>query len=321
MAEATGPKTGSPKTGNPEAADSKAAPRCGFVALVGAPNAGKSTLLNALVGAKVSIVTHKVQTTRSRIRAITAEGASQIVFVDTPGIFAPKRRLERAMVSAAWTGAKDADEVVLLYDAARRGIDPDTRLIVDGLKARGRQAVLALNKIDLVPRDSLLDVATRFEAEGVFSKVFMVSATTGDGVADLRRHLAAGLPEGPWLYPADQLSDLPERLLAAEVTREKLFLNLHQELPYALTVETEDWKDFKDGSARIEQVITVGRASHKGICLGKGGRTIKLVREAAQRELEQFLGRKVHLFLFVKVRENWLEDPARYRAMGLEFDV
>ncbi len=295
--------------------------RCGFVALVGAPNAGKSTLLNALVGAKVSIVTHKVQTTRGRIRAITAEGASQIVFVDTPGIFTPKRRLERAMVAAAWTGAKDADQVVLLCDAARRGIDPDTRLIVDGLKKRGRQAILALNKIDLVKRPALLELAARFEVEGVFSKVFMVSATTGDGVADLRRHLAGTLPEGPWLYPADQLSDLPERLLAAEITREKLFLNLHQELPYALTVETEDWKDFEDGSARIEQVITVGRDSHKGICLGKGGRTIKLVREAAQRDLEEFLGRKVHLFLFVKVRENWLEDPARYRAMNLEFDV
>ncbi len=295
--------------------------RCGFVALVGAPNAGKSTLLNALVGAKVSIVTHKVQTTRSRIRAIAAEGACQIIFVDTPGIFVPKRRLERSMVAAAWSGAKDADEVVLLYDAARRGIDSDTKLIVDGLKKRGRRAILALNKIDLVPRPALLDLAARFEAEGVFSKVFMVSATTGDGVADLRRHLAGVLPEGPWLYPADQLSDLPERLLAAEITREKLFLNLHQELPYALTVETEDWKDFKDGSARIEQVITVGRDSHKGICLGKGGRTIKLVREAAQRDLEEFLGRKVHLFLFVKVRENWLEDPARYRAMNLEFDV
>ncbi len=295
--------------------------RCGFVALVGAPNAGKSTLLNSLVGAKVSIVTHKVQTTRSRIRAIAVAGASQIVFVDTPGIFVPKRRLERAMVAAAWTGAKDADEVVLLTDASRRGIDPDTRLIVDGLKARGRRAILALNKIDLVPRPALLELAARFEAEGVFSRVFMVSATTGDGVADLRRHLAEALPEGPWLYPADQLSDLPERLLAAEITREKLFLNLHQELPYALTVETEDWKDLKDGSARIEQVITVGRDSHKGICLGKGGRTIKLVREAAQRDLEEFLGRKVHLFLFVKVRENWLEDPARYRAMNLEFDV
>ena len=295
--------------------------RCGFVALVGAPNAGKSTLLNALVGAKVSIVTHKVQTTRSRIRAIAVAGASQIVFVDTPGIFTPKRRLERAMVAAAWTGAKDADEVVLLTDASRRGIDPDTRLIVDGFKARGRRAILALNKIDLVQRPALLELAARFEAEGVFSRVFMVSATTGDGVADLRRYLAEALPEGPWLYPGDQLSDQPERLLAAEITREKLFLNLHQELPYALTVETEDWKDFKDGSARIEQVITVGRDSHKGSCLGKGGRTINLVREAAQRDLEEFLGRKVHLFLFVKVRENWLEDPARYRAMDLEFDV
>ena len=310
MAEETGPETVNPD-----------APRCGFVALVGAPNAGKSTLLNNLVGAKVSIVTHKVQTTRSRIRAIAVEGASQIVFVDTPGIFAPKRRLERAMVAAAWTGAKDADEVVLLTDASRRGIDPDTRLIVDGLKARGRRAILALNKIDLVERPALLEAAARFEAEGVFSQVLMVSATTGDGVADLRRHLAEALPEGPWLYPGDQLSDLPERLLAAEITREKLFLNLHQELPYALTVETEDWKDFEDGSARVEQVITVGRDSHKGICLGKGGRTIKLVREAAQRDLEAFLGRKVHLFLFVKVRENWLEDPARYRAMDLEFDV
>ena len=310
MAEETGPETVNPD-----------APRCGFVALVGAPNAGKSTLLNNLVGAKVSIVTHKVQTTRSRIRAIAVEGASQIVFVDTPGIFAPKRRLERAMVAAAWTGAKDADEVVLLTDTSRRGIDPDTRLIVDGLKARGRRAILALNKIDLVERPALLEAAARFEAEGVFSQVFMVSATTGDGVADLRRHLAEALPEGPWLYPGDQLSDLPERLLAAEITREKLFLNLHQELPYALTVETEDWKDFEDGSARVEQVITVGRDSHKGICLGKGGRTIKLVREAAQRDLEAFLGRKVHLFLFVKVRENWLEDPARYRAMDLEFDV
>jgi GTP-binding protein Era len=295
--------------------------RCGFVALVGAPNAGKSTLLNALVGTKVSIVTHKVQTTRSRIRAIAVEGASQLVFVDTPGIFAPQRRLERAMVAAAWTGAKDADEVVLLTDASRRAIDPDTRLIVDGLKARGRQAILALNKIDLVARPALLETAARFEAEAVFSQVFMVSATSGDGVADLRRHLGARLPEGPWLYPEDQLSDLPERLLAAELTREKLFLNLHQELPYALTVETEDWQDFDDGSVRIAQVITVGRESHKGICLGKGGRTIKLVREAAQRELEEFLGRKVHLFLFVKVRENWLEDPARYRAMDLEFDV
>ncbi|MCH8002797.1 MAG: GTPase Era [Proteobacteria bacterium] len=296
-------------------------PRCGFVALLGAPNSGKSTLLNRLVGAKISIVTHKVQTTRSRIRAIAISGASQIVFVDTPGIFTPKRRLERAMVAAAWSGAQDADEVVLLYDAARRAVDPDTRLIVDGLRKRGRTAMLALNKIDLIDRGKLLELAARFEAEGVFSRVFMISALNGDGVDDLRRHLAGRMPEGPWHYPEDQLTDLPERLLAAEVTREKLFLNLHQELPYALTVETEGWQDFEDGSARIEQVITVARAGHKGICLGKGGRTIKAVREAAQRDLEEMLGRKVHLFLFVKVRENWLEDPARYRALGLEFDV
>ena len=261
-------------------------PRCGFVALLGAPNSGKSTLLNRLVGAKVSIVTHKVQTTRSRIRAIAIAGASQIVFVDTPGIFTPKRRLERAMVAAAWSGAQDADEVVLLYDAARRAVDPDTRLIVDGLKKRGRTAMLALNKIDLIERGKLLELAARFEADGVFSRLFMISALNGDGVDDLRRHLAGRMPEGPWHYPEDQLSDLPERLLAAEVTREKLFLNLHQELPYALTVETEDWHDFEDGSARIEQVITVARAGHKGICLGKGGRTIKAVREAAQRDLE-----------------------------------
>lgn len=295
--------------------------RCGFVALVGAPNSGKSTLLNNLIGAKISIVTHKVQTTRSRIRGLVIEGASQLIFVDTPGIFTPKRRLERAMVDAAWSGAKDADEVVLLYDVSRRGVDPDTQLIIDGLKQRGRSAVLALNKIDLIRRDKLLELATRFEAEGVFSRIFMVSALTGDGVADLRGYLAGRVPEGSWLYPADQLSDLPERLLAAEVTREKLFLKLHQELPYALTVETEDWQDFKDGSVRIEQVVTVGRESHKGICLGKGGRTIKAVREAAQEDLQDMMGRPVHLFIFVKVRENWLEDPARYRALGLEFDV
>jgi GTP-binding protein Era len=304
-----------------EGAPAEAAQRCGFVALVGAPNAGKSTLLNRFVGAKVSIVTHKVQTTRSRVRGIAIEGASQIIFVDTPGIFTPKRRLERAMVAAAWTGAKDADEVVVLYDAALRTVDADTRLIIGGLRDRGRKAVLALNKIDRIKRDKLLELAAGFEAEGVFSRVFMISATKGDGVDDLRRHLAARMPEGPWLYPEDQLSDLPERLLAAEVTREKLFLNLHQELPYALTVETEDWQDFEDGSVRIEQVITVARETHKGICLGKGGRTIKMVREAAQRELEELLGRKVHLFLLVKVRQNWLEDPARYRALGLEFDV
>ena len=291
------------------------------MALLGAPNAGKSTLLNALVGAKVSIVTHKVQTTRSRIRGIALEGPSQIIFVDTPGIFTPKRRLERAMVAAAWSGAQDADALVLLFDATQRGVDADTRLILDGLKARDRKAFLALNKVDLMKRERLLDTAARFEAEGIFSRIFMISALKGDGVADLRAHLAGRMPEGPWLYPEDQLSDLPQRLLAAEVTREKLFLRLHQELPYSLTVETGDWQDFEDGSVRIEQTVYVARATHKGMCLGKGGRTIKAVREAAQADLETLLDRKVHLFLIVKVREKWLDEPERYSAIGLDFEA
>ncbi len=299
----------------------QASTRCGFVALLGAPNAGKSTLLNALVGAKVSIVTHKVQTTRSRIRGIALEGPSQIIFVDTPGIFTPKRRLERAMVAAAWSGAQDADALVLLFDATQRGVDADTRLILDGLKARDRKAFLALNKVDLMKRERLLDTAARFEAEGIFSRIFMISALKGDGVADLRAHLAGRMPEGPWLYPEDQLSDLPQRHLAAEVTREKLFLRLHQELPYSLTVETGDWQDFEDGSVRIEQTVYVARATHKGMCLGKGGRTIKAVREAAQADLETLLDRKVHLFLIVKVREKWLDEPERYSAIGLDFDA
>ena len=299
----------------------QASTRCGFVALLGAPNAGKSTLLNALVGAKISIVTHKVQTTRSRIRGIALEGPSQIIFVDTPGIFTPKRRLERAMVAAAWSGAQDADALVLLYDSAQRDMDPDTRLILDGLKARDRKAILALNKVDLMKRERLLETAGRFEAEGLFSHIFMISALTGDGVADLRARLAEGMPEGPWLYPEDQLSDLPQRLLAAEVTREKLFLRLHQELPYSLTVETGDWQDFEDGSVRIEQTVFVARKTHKGMCLGKGGRTIKAVREAAQGDLETLLDRTVHLFLIVKVREKWLDEPERYSAIGLDFEA
>jgi len=303
------------------AEDAASETRCGFIALLGAPNAGKSTLLNQLVGSKISIVTHKVQTTRSRVRGVVIDGNCQLVFVDTPGIFTAKRRLERSMVAAAWSEAKDADEVVLLADATRPRIDGDTRLIIDGLKARGRTAILVLNKVDRCKREQLLPLAAAFQAEGIVSRIFMISALTGDGVDDLRRHLVECMPEGPWLFPADELSDLPERLLAAEITREKLFLNLHQELPYSLTVETDDWQDFEDGSARIEQTITVLRDSHKAMCLGKGGRTIKGVREAAQAELGAILGRKVHLFLVVKVRENWLEDRARYRHWGLEFDV
>ena len=305
-----------------EPRDATGAPlRCGFVALLGAPNAGKSTLLNSLVGAKVSIVTRKVQTTRTRLRGIAVDGASQIVFVDTPGIFAPKRRLERAMVAAAWSGARDADVIALVFDASHRRIDPDSRLIVDGLKNLGRSAILVLNKIDLVKRPRLLELAAACEAEGVFDRIFMISALTGDGVDDLLAFLAAAMPEGPWHYPADQLSDLPLRLVAAEATREKLFERLHQELPYALTVETERWQDFEDGSVKIEQTIYVQRDTQKAIILGKSGRSIKEIRKEAQEELEELLERKVHLFLFVKVRRDWIEDPERYRDWGLDFEA
>ena len=297
------------------------AQRCGFVALLGAPNAGKSTLMNALVGAKVSIVTPKVQTTRARIRGIAVTGESQIVFVDTPGIFEPKRRLERAMVAAAWSGADGADELVLLYDAQRKRRDSNTQRIIDGLRKRGFKACLVLNKIDLVKREQLLAMAAAFDGEGLFSAIFMISATKGDGVADLMAHLAEVMPTGPWLYPEDQLTDFPERLLAAEITREKLFLKLYQELPYSLTVETEAWQDFENGAVRMEQVIYVARDSQKAICLGKKGATIKEVRQAAQEEMEVLLGRKVHLFLFVKVRENWINDPERYRTWDLDFNA
>ena len=292
--------------------------RCGFVAIVGAPNAGKSTLLNLFVGSKVSIVTPKVQTTRFRVRGISIHGETQIIFVDTPGIFAPKRRLERAMVDAAWSGARDADIVVVLVDA-RRGVDADTGRIVEGLKAGGRKAVLALNKIDLVQRADLLPLSAGLDASGIFTDTFMVSALTGDGVDDLRDHLAARLPPGPWLYPEDQIADMPLRLLAAEVTREKLFLRLYQELPYALTVETESWAERDDGSVRIDQVIHVLRKAHKPIVLGKGGRQIKAVGSAARGELEGLLERRVHLFLHVKVAPKWLDDPGYYRDLGLEF--
>ncbi|MGE0744288.1 MAG: GTPase Era [Rhodospirillales bacterium] len=293
--------------------------RAGFVAVVGAPNAGKSTLVNQLVGAKVTIVTPKAQTTRARILAICVEGDSQIVFVDTPGIFAPRRRLDRAMVAAAWTGAGDADEVVLVVDATARVGEVIDR-IVAGLRKAGRPAVLVLNKIDLIKREKLLGLASRFDAEGVFTDIFMVSALTGDGVADLRRTLAARLPEGPWLYPEDQLSDINDRLFAAEITREQLFLKLYQEVPYSLTVETEEWEEFRDGSVRVKQAILVERDTQRAIVLGKGGHTIKTIGAAARAELEGHFGRKVHLLLEVLVRANWAEDPEHYDAIGLEYE-
>jgi GTP-binding protein Era len=294
--------------------------RCGYVALIGAPNAGKSTLLNLLVGRKLAIVTPKPQTTRTRLLGIALEGSAQIVYVDTPGIFAPRRRLDRAMVAAAWSGAEDADETVLLVDAAR-GVDGDTRRILDRLVARDRTSVLALNKIDLVRRESLLGLAEALSREGRIDPVFMISGRTGDGVDELKRHLAAAMPQGPWLFPEDQLSDMTERLIAAEVTREQIFLQLRDELPYGSTVETEQWEDRKDGSARIEQVIFVQRPSQRAIVLGEGGQRIKTIGARARAELEHMLGRRVHLFLFVKVRENWVEDRERYAALGLDYDV
>jgi GTP-binding protein Era len=297
-----------------------AARRCGLVALVGAPNAGKSTLLNQLVGAKVSIVTPKVQTTRTRVTGIAIEGATQLVFVDTPGIFTRvKRRLERAMVASAWAGAADADRIVVVVDGTRKGIGDDARRILAGLKEGKRKAILALNKVDLIKRQELLPRAAQLNEAFDFDRTFMISAETGDGVADLRKHLAGLMPEGPWLFAEDDLSDLPERLLAAEVTREQLFLKLHDELPYDLSVETESWKDFKDGSVKIQQVIYVRRDSQKSIVLGKGGATAKAINLAARKELEAQLGRKVHLFLFVKVRDAWPDDPERFKAMGLDW--
>lgn len=297
------------------------ATRCGYVAILGAPNAGKSTLLNRLVGTKVSIVSPKVQTTRSRVLGIALDGPAQIIFVDTPGIFAPKRRLERAMVHAAWSGAADADLVVLVVDAARKTIGEDARAIIDGLKKAGRKAILALNKIDMVKREKLLALAAELDASGIFTDVFMISAETGDGVDDLMAAFRGRLPVGPWLFPEDQVSDMPMRLIAAEVTREHLFRQLHDELPYAIAVESESWEEFKNGSAKITQVVYIQRDSQKAIVLGHGGKRIKAVREAAQAELQEMLQRKIHLFLHVKVRENWPEDRERYRDLGLEYDV
>ena len=303
---------------SPPATDTSA----GFVALIGAPNSGKSTLLNALVGAKVSIVSRKVQTTRTRVLGIAIAGKAQIIFVDTPGIFAPRKRLDRAMVAAAWRGADDADLIALLVDAhaSARALDPDTLAIVARLGESGRKAVLVLNKVDLVNPPQLLGLAQRLNAEGLFTDTFMISALTGDGVADLRQHFAKAMPASPWLFPEDQISDMPDRLLAAELVREQLFEQLHQELPYALTVETEGWEERKDGSVKIDATIFVQRESQRAIALGKGGERIKAVGAGARKQLEALFERRVHLFLFVKVREKWQDDPERYRAMGLEWE-
>jgi GTP-binding protein Era len=297
--------------------------RCGFVAIIGAPNAGKSTLVNALVGEKVSIVTRKAQTTRSTVRGVLTRGEAQIVFVDTPGLFAPKRRLDRAMVASAWAAAADADVLMLLIDvrkeAGQASLTEETQSILAGLGQTGKPRLAILNKIDLVERPKLLDLTARLNAALAFDETFMVSAQTGDGLDRLLDRLAAMIPPGPWLYPEDQIAEAPIRSLAAEITREKLIERLHDELPYQATVETDGWKDLPDGSARIEQTIFVTRESHRKIVLGEGGRTIKAIGTAARKEITQAHGAPVHLFLHVKVRERWLDDPERYRAMGLEF--
>ena len=299
--------------------------RCGFVAILGAPNAGKSTLVNALVGQKVAIVTQKVQTTRAPLRGIAMHGTTQVVFIDTPGIFAPKRRLDRAMVGAAWNGAKDADAVLVLVDAPELSQRPngfaasDTERIVEGLKEAKRRAILVLNKADALRREELLPLAAKFDALGMFDRIFMISALKGEGVPDLLGYCASLMPEGPYLYPEDQAADVPSRLLAAEITREKIYLRLHDELPYASAVITESWKDQKDGSVRIDQSILVQRDGQKAIVIGKGGGTIKIIGEQARHELETLFGRRVHLFLHTKVVENWEDRPAHYSEWGLEF--
>lgn len=297
------------------------ATRAGFVALIGEPNAGKSTLLNRMVGAKVSIVTHKVQTTRTRIRGVAMEGAAQIVFVDTPGLFRPRRRLDRAMVKAAWGGAADADVIVLLIEA-HRGLTEGAQAIIDRMKdqlPQDQPVALAINKIDRVKAEVLLALAEKMNAAYPFAKTFMISAEKGYGVQDLRAWLAEQIPAGPWFYPEDQIADLPMRMIAAEMTREKLTLRLHEELPYQLTVETEKWEDKPDGSTRIDQIIYVSRDGHKGIVLGNKGETIKAIGQASRADISEFLGRTVHLFLQVKVRENWQDEPERYSEMGLDF--
>jgi GTP-binding protein Era len=305
-------------TDNPRADAAAAATRCGFVALIGAPNVGKSTLVNALVGSKVTIVSRKVQTTRALIRGIVIEDNAQIILVDTPGIFSPKRRLDRAMVSTAWSGAHDADLVCVLLDA-KSGIDDEADAILKKVETVHHEKILVLNKIDLVPREKLLALAKAANDRLALAQTFMISALSGDGVDDLRHALAAMVPAGPFLYPEDQMSDAPMRHLAAEITREKIYRQLHQELPYQSTVETDSWTERKDNSIRIEQTIFVERESQRKIVLGKGGATIKSIGAEARKEIAEITGVPVHLFLFVKVRENWGDDPDRYREMGLEF--
>ena len=294
--------------------------RAGFVAVVGAPNVGKSTLVNRFVGAKVSIVSPKVQTTRTRVLGICMAGAAQLILVDTPGIFAPRRRLDRAMVAAAWSGAADADAVLVVVDA-EAGLDGDTRTIVERLKAAGRKAVLAINKVDAVKKPRLLKLTAELDRVGIFTDTFMISALTGDGVEDLKRFLAGRLPQGPWLFPEDQICDMPNRLTAAEITREQIYLQLRQELPYAAAVETTDWLEKDDGSVRIEQAIYVEKESQKAIVVGKHGSRIKALGEAARKQLEAIFGRRVHLFLQVKVKPKWGDDPARYRDLGLDYNA
>ena len=292
--------------------------RCGFIALIGAPNVGKSTLINALVGTKVAIVSHKVQTTRALLRGIATVDGAQLVFIDTPGIFVPKRRLDRAMVTNAWAGVHDADIAGVLIDA-KRGLDEQADAILGRLAEVGQPKILLINKVDLVEKSTLLAIAKAANARLAFAATFMISALTGDGVADVKRWLAEHVPQGPWHYPEDQITDAPLRQLAAEITREKLYLRLHQELPYQSTVETELWKELEDGSTRIEQTIYVERESQRKIVLGKGGQTIKAIGADARREIADMIEAPVHLFLFVKVRDRWGDDPDRYRGMGLEF--
>ncbi|MBJ6126660.1 GTPase Era [Microvirga splendida] len=292
--------------------------KAGFVALIGAPNAGKSTLLNSLVGSKVSIVSRKVQTTRALVRGIAIEGEAQLIFVDTPGIFKPKRRLDRAMVTSAWGGAGDADVIALLLDV-RKGIDEEAEAILAKLPELKRPKVLILNKIDLIERSRLLEMASKLNEQVPFAHTFMISALKGDGIETMKRQLAQMMPEGPWLYPEDQISDAPLRMLAAEITREKIYERLHEELPYQSTVETDQWQVRPDGSVRIEQTVFVERDSQRKIVLGKGGQTIKAIGQSARKEIAEIAESPVHLFIFVKVRENWSDDPERYREMGLEF--